>query len=169
MTNFQQVPNVLLNQIKSEHLNLMALTLSILETKLLGLSFKQTNQYREKPEGWTITEVICHLRDFDEIFRNRTIQILDENYPTLVGYDQNQLAIDNDYASQKLKPSLKELSESREKTISLFSSLKPEELLRAGLHPERGNFTLLNQIAQEGIHESKHIHQICRILAANEL
>jgi len=167
MTTHQQISNTLLEQIKNEQLSLMSLTLSILNTKLSNLSPKQANQFRENPDGWTITEVVCHLRDFDEIFRNRAQRILQEEYPTLLAYDQNQLAIYNDYASQNLVTCLEELAESRKQTISLFSSLEPEQLLKAGLHPERGDFTLLNQMMQEGVHESKHIHQICRILAVN--
>lgn len=164
MTDSQVISNSLLEQYKQEQLKLMTLTMSILNTLLENLDPQVATEKRERPKGWNVTEVMCHLRDFDVIFRDRSLQILAEEYPSLQGFDQDQLALDRNYASQNLQKVLKEFSESRTKTIQVFSDLKPTDLLRAGLHPERGNFSLLNQLMQEGIHDTLHIHQITRIL-----
>lgn len=164
MTDSQNISNALLEQCKQEQLKLMTLTLSILNTLLSNLDPQLAKDQREKPEGWNVTEVLCHLRDFDAIFRTRALQILAKDYPTLEPFDQDQLATDRDYASQDLQQVLKEFSDSRQQTLEVFSKLKPAELLRSGLHPERGDFTLLNQLMQEGIHDTLHIHQITRIL-----
>jgi hypothetical protein len=49
--------------------------------------------------------------------------------------------------------------------VVLFESLTEEQWSRAGIHPERGHFTLLDSLIQVGTHDVTHLEQITRLLA----
>ena len=57
------------------------------------------------------------------------------------------------------------LVESRAQFVSLFENLSVEQWERAGVHPERGHFTLLDALVQVASHDTTHIEQITRIIA----
>src|SRR5690606_10422072 len=42
--------------------------------------------------GWTTTEVVCHLRDFETIFYERALLLLKEDRPEIPTFDADQLA-----------------------------------------------------------------------------
>jgi uncharacterized damage-inducible protein DinB len=120
-------------------------------------------------QGWTVLEVLCHLRDFDNIFRRRAQQMCAQDQPTLPFYDHEQLAAEGNYNHQRLTAVKAEFSHSRRQTIVFFEQLDGAQWQRAGIHPERGPFTMLDAALQVGMHDMTHIEQITRILFQNEL
>jgi len=115
-------------------------------------------------KGWTVLEVVCHLRDFDRIFRSRARQMLAESEPQLQGYDHERMAVEFGYNAQDLRTALAELHASRGETADLFAALQGEQWQRSGVHPERGRFTMDDALIQVGLHDMLHIEQITRIL-----
>lgn len=154
----------LLLRVRQKQLQLMRHTCDILGHILEKTSQETAQSLRDGENGWTVLEVLGHLRDFDGFFRERAERILNEDYPTLPAYDHEALAIDCHYNADDLRASYAALRASREKTIAFFSRLTEEEWERAGLHPEKGYFTLTDAVLQVGTHEANHIEQISRIL-----
>ncbi|HHW64733.1 MAG TPA: DinB family protein [Rhodocyclaceae bacterium] len=149
------------------HIRLMRHSLATLEFMLADLD-QQVATTRRDPDdgdkGWTVLEVICHLRDFDRIFRSRARQMLTEQEPQLAGYDHERMAIEFRYNDQDLRTALAELRASRLETIAFFETLHGEQWQRSGTHPERGHFTMDDALMQVGLHDMLHVEQITRIL-----
>jgi hypothetical protein len=157
-----------LADIRKRAIGLMKNTADTLAHIAQGVSQQQATTLRDRNDGdkgWTVLEVVCHLRDFDGFFRGRAQRILNEETPQFVRYDHEALAIEHNYNGQDLGMVLAELRDSRAKTVAFFEGLAPESWERAGVHPERGHFTMTDAALQVGMHDVTHLEQITRILA----
>ncbi len=150
--------------IRKAHITLMSNTLKILNAILAPLSQQEATIYRDGGDGWTVLEVLCHLRDFDLIFYERAKSVIEQDNPTFVPRDHEAMVIENNYNGQNLKQVLADLNTSRAQFIAFFESLTPEQWERAGIHPEYGDFPLTRSVLQVGTHDVNHIEQITRIL-----
>ncbi|MCU0480643.1 MAG: DinB family protein [Anaerolineae bacterium] len=150
--------------VRKAHIALMSNTLKTLNNILSDVSQHDATTYRDSGDGWTVLEVLCHLRDYDVIFHERATRILNEDKPTFVPRDHEALVIENAYNQQNLQAALAELNASRANFIAFFESLTPEQWERAGIHPEYGDFPMTRSAMQVGTHDANHIEQITRIL-----
>lgn len=156
--------SVLMANVRKRHIFLMEKTLQILENVLKNITQEEAMTLRDGENGWTILEVVCHLRDFDGFFRGRAEMMLMQDYPELPAYDHESLAIAMKYNEQDLREALAQLSESRERFIEFFNGLTDEQWEKAGIHPERGHFTMTDAVMQVTTHDANHLEQITRIL-----
>ena len=115
-------------------------------------------------KGWTITEIICHLRDFDEFFRLRAMMMREQDYPALPAYDHEALAIERVYNEQRVTAVFTDWRAKRDQFITFFQNLTEEEWARAGIHPERGHFSMMDALMQIVTHDQLHLEQLTRIL-----
>jgi hypothetical protein len=161
------VANLEMQDIRRRHINLMHKTSDILGHLLKGISSEQAQILCDGPEGWTIVEVMCHLRDYDTIFRNRAQMMLDEEHPSLPAYDHEAMAVEKNYATGDLAYVYDEFRLSRQQTSEFFKALTDEQWERTGIHPERGHFTMTNAVIQVSHHDIDHIEQITHILDDN--
>jgi len=117
---------------------------------------------------WNVIAILCHIRDFDEIFFERANLMNDVDNPTLEPRDHEQLAIERDYNNQNLADVLASFNAGRKRFIDWFKSLPPERFSRGGFHPESGNISILEQAAQIVTHDIDHLEQIVRALGHNQ-
>ena len=122
---------------------------------------------RDGDQGWTVLEVLGHLHDFDNIFRMRAKIMRYQDYPNLPPRDHHLFAELGNYNRQQLSTVIADFSRSRQKTIFFFGELTDDLWQRAGVHPERGHFTMVDAALQIGLHDLNHIEQITRILYHN--
>lgn len=148
---------------------LMKRSVDIIDNLLADVSQEDASTYRDTGDGWTVLEVVAHLRDFDAIFRERAIMMRDQDTPQLPAFDHETMAIEQKYNQQQLRTVLQQLRASRDQTVAFFISLTDEQWARAGIHPEKGEFSMLDAAAQVSMHEVEHIEQITRILAEKRL
>jgi hypothetical protein len=156
-----------LRDLHNRHMLLMQHTLGILGNVLAGADPAVMTTLRDPNDGakgWTALEVLCHLRDYDEIFYQRACLILEQEYPNLPGYDHEALAIERRYNEQDFRQVYADLVRSRQRFVEFFQRLNAAQWERAGVHPERGHFTMTDACAQVGTHEALHLEQITRIL-----
>ena len=160
-------PNRIDHKVRRAHIRLMRYNVATLGHIVSQLSQGDATTFRDSGDGWTVLEVLCHIRDFDGFFRQRVDMMLNQEHPTLPAFDHDQIAIDNDYNSQDLATVMQELSASRAEFVSQFYELDetPEKWLRSGVHPEAGDWTILDSLIQVGHHDANHIEQITRILS----
>ena len=154
-----------LHQVRRRHLVQMRLTCDILGHILSQVSEAQAHEWRDGAEGWSIVEIVCHLRDFDEIFRQRAKMMLEQEQPQLPAYDHEAMAIERAYQQEALAEAYCELKASRGRFIDFFKSLTAEEWERGGVHPERKSFTMTDAVMQVGLHDIDHLEQITRVLS----
>jgi hypothetical protein len=155
----------LMNRVRKRHIRLMSKTLDTLGNVLKYVTPAQATGPTDGPEGWSVLEVLCHLRDFDEIFHQRAAMIVEQTYPLLTAYDQDAIAVERDYKAQNITQVYVDLVKSRRAFIEFFEALEDHQWDRAGVHPEYGHWSLTDCVMQVGLHDNDHIEQITRILA----
>ncbi len=154
-------------RLRAGQIRLMGDTVAILGHMLAGVDRATATTLRDPNDGaagWTVTEVVCHLYDFDGYFQERVRRIVAEEYPALVGYDHERLVVEHAYNSQDVHQVYTDLLASRRRFMELFRGLDEAQWQRSGIHPERGRFTLYDALLQVGAHDALHLEQIGRIL-----
>jgi len=152
-------------QARRRHIVAMRLSCDILGHLLENISDERARALRDGPEGWSIVEIVCHLRDFDEIFYQRALMMQAQPQPQLPAYDHEALAIERVDQQETLAAAYGALKTSRQRFIAFFKGLSPEQWQRGGLHPERDSFTMTDALMQVGLHDLDHLEQITRVLA----
>jgi hypothetical protein len=140
---------------------------------------------RPDARNWAATEIICHLRDVEELFQIRfhTIVALDEPRILVLGatpddlapwkiggairhpLDPDRWAEDRQYLRQDPWAALAAFRARRSEVLTLLGSLSPAEWQRAGIHLSRGRRTLAEWVATLAAHDDNHLDQLRRTLA----
>lgn len=154
-----------LQQVQERHIGAMRLSGEVLRHLMQNLDDEAARASRDGPDGWSIVEIMCHLRDFDAIFRSRAQMMLKQDHPTLPAYDHEAMALESAYQQESLDRVCEQFTASRRRTIALFRALTPRQWQRAGVHPERDSFTMTDAAMQVGLHDLDHLEQITRVLA----
>ncbi len=153
-----------MRQVRARQVIAMRLSLRALGHIVATLSDEHARALRDGDDGWSITEIVCHLRDFDEIFYQRAQMMLAEDHPQLPAYDHEAMAIERDYQAETLADAYGALQESRARFVDFFKSLSPEQWARGGIHPERDSFSMTDAAMQVPLHDLDHLEQITRVL-----
>jgi hypothetical protein len=139
-------------------------TPAIVEALLRDCTQEQAAAARGGDEGWSVVEVVCHLRDAEERGLERMRAMRDQDGPFLPGYDQDQWARERNYAAADLRAALAALLRSREVHIAELTALPPEAWERAGHHEEQGRITISAHTLHLVSHDAMHAAQIARQL-----
>ncbi len=145
-------------------LDALRATPDILTGMLAGVTPEQARQARGGDEGWSIVEVLCHLRDADEITTQRLIRMRDIDNPDILPYDQEKLAIERNYAAQDLRAALAGFIAVRQQHIDVLEGLSPAGWERTANHREIGAITILTLTIHNVSHDAIHCAQIARQL-----
>jgi len=140
----------------------------ILNAFIGDLSSERAMEAKDGPDGWSVVEVVCHLRDFEGYFRGRVELMLAQETPALPRYDHEALAIERDYQHQNLKEVFTDLLSKRIAFLELFESLTPEQFSRTGMHPESGSISVFDALVQLIHHDLTHLDQIARCLGLSD-
>jgi uncharacterized damage-inducible protein DinB len=119
--------------------------------------------FRDNGTGWTVLEVLCHLRDFEEVFTQRAHLAVEQDNPPLPFPKPDELAIQNRYNEQNIE-ALAEWKKRRSNLIGYMRERIPTDWDRPAMHPVRGQLTLLEQLLLLPLHDTIHLEQMTRIL-----
>src|SRR5215207_3033106 len=86
----------------------MKRTTSLLQYTLQDVPQEVAQAASDGPDGWSVLEILCHLRDFDQFFFHRARMMLEQENPQLPAYDHERLAQEQRYAEQNLQGVLAE-------------------------------------------------------------
>lgn len=89
--------------------------------------------YRYAEGKWTIKDIIQHLIDAERIFAYRALRFARNDATELPGFEENSYVHEAHASQRSLQQLLTELAVVRQATLSLFSSLSQEDLLRSGI------------------------------------
>jgi hypothetical protein len=129
-----------------------------------GVSEAQARAAKGGDEDWSVVEVICHLRDAEEISLQRIEAMRDQDVPLIPGYAQEALARERDYKSADLKSALAGFIAFRQRLVATLSAFTPEQWERAGQHKEFGRITIFSHVVHKVSHDAIHCAQIARQL-----
>jgi hypothetical protein len=139
---------------------------------------------RPDARSWSATEMLCHLRDVEELFlvRFQTILAVDEP-PILtlgatpealtawgiggaVGHplDPDRWAEDRQYARQDPAGALEAFARRRREVLAVLDRLSPGQWQRGGIHQARGRMAMGEWVASLAGHDDNHLTQLRRTL-----
>jgi hypothetical protein len=139
---------------------------------------------RPARSSWSPTEIVCHLRDVEELFQVRfhTMLAMDEPKILVLGAEPAQLlpwgiggpvgnpldpdrwAEERQYHRQEARPALAAFARHRAEVVALLTGLSPAQWQRGGIHPARGRLALGDWVASLAAHDDNHLGQLRRAI-----
>ena len=116
------------------------------------------------PGKWTANQILAHLADAELAIGFRLRQALAEDNYTIQPFDQELWAKRYDALDGAL--AARTFTALREWNLALIRSLKPEELARPAMHPERGPESVEIIIKLLAGHDLNHLAQLETIASA---
>jgi hypothetical protein len=130
----------------------------LLAVVLTGV-FGDEEDFTPAPDKWSIRQITAHLADCELVFAHRFRQVIAEDNPTLMAFDQNAWASKLDYTHRKPKASLDTLRRLRAENYELVKDLPEGTFARTGNHTERGQLSLLQMVEGAANHLESHARQ----------
>lgn len=125
--------------------------------------------FRDGGTGWTVTGVLCHLRDFESVLLARVRVTAEQENPTLPFPNPDELAAQNRYDEQDPFEALEAWKARRPDYLAFLRSRSLDEWDRLAQHPVRGPMTMLDQMYLSTMHDTIHLEQMTRILYERKL
>jgi len=154
--------------LNQELIDALKSTPETLKGLLSQVSVLEARSAKGGDENWSVVEVICHLRDAEEISVQRMQAMRDQDHPKITGYDQEALARERNYGEADLQAALRAFTVFRERHIAALCALSPEEWERSGEHKEFGRITIFAHTLHKVSHDAIHCAQIARQLLSVE-
>src|SRR5262245_4363305 len=131
--------------------------------------------------AWAAKEIVCHLRDSEELFllRLEMIAALDEPVIPAAGLGDRGLnltadgraaaperwARDRQYLRHDAAAALATFRERRGDVVAHLTGLTPDQWARGGLHTRRGRITVADIATDMLAHDDDHLTQLRRALS----
>lgn len=115
---------------------------------------------------WTAREIIHHLGDSEMQSALRLRQLLEEDNPTIQGYDQDNRASRLKYNERDAAPALDAFRAARATTTQLLALMSEDDWKREGTHTESGRYTIEDWLSIYAAHAHGHADQIRRLKEA---
>jgi DinB superfamily len=131
----------------------------LLAMALTGV-FGEEEDFVTAPGKWSIRQIVAHLADTELVYAHRMRQMVAEENPTLIAFDQDAWTKNLDYARRKPKQSLESFRRMRAENYELLKDLPEGAYARSGNHSERGPVTLGSQVEVLAEHAESHVRQM---------
>jgi rubrerythrin/uncharacterized damage-inducible protein DinB len=115
--------------------------------------------------GWSIRNVVSHLRDAQGVFSFRLNLMLDQENPSLESKAVFEWAMKEEARPPTTQEIFDTYRASRQEAIAKLESIPLKDWWRTGQHEEFGSITIRQQVSYFAVHESTHLPQIERLLA----
>jgi hypothetical protein len=119
---------------------------------------------RPDRQSWCATEVVCHLRDTEEVFLAFFQAMLDLDGPVYSGGEPDRWAEDRQYRRNDAGEALAAFRRRRAESLAFLRHLRPADWDRAGVHPTRGRLTMRDFVGLMAEHDANHLDQLKRAL-----
>lgn len=145
-------------------LDILRTTPAALDTLLANVSAPAWKA-KSGPENWSLTEIICHLRDVDrEVYIPRCQEMLNTPAPFLLAVDADTWAEERNYQEQDGPQALEDFFQVRNELISLVESISEEVRKKEIRHSIFGPTTPGEILHISARHDRLHIQQVCASL-----
>ena len=134
----------------------------VLAMVLTGV-FGEEEDFIAAPGKWSIRQMIAHLADSELVGAHRMRQVIAEDNPTLIAYDQDAWTRNLDYLRRKPKQSLETFRRIRAENHELLKALPESAFERTGNHSENGPMTLRGLLEGYAQHAESHARRMAEI------
>ena len=120
---------------------------------------------RPDAKNWAAKEIVCHLRDTEEVFAARVeqVRVMDVD-PRWGDSNADRMAEERQYLRNDVEEALAAFRRRRAETLELFAGLAPGQWVKGGIHPVRGRFTIDQVLSIMAWHDDNHLEQLDRAL-----
>jgi hypothetical protein len=118
----------------------------------------------EAPGKWSVAQVVQHLADSEIVWGWRLRLVLAQDRPPLTGYDQDAWADRLGYADADASEAMETFRVLRRANLRLLARAGADDLVRVGVHAERGDESVAHMMRLYAGHDLLHLRQIDRIL-----
>ncbi|MBX9602999.1 MAG: DinB family protein [Bryobacteraceae bacterium] len=129
---------------------------------LAGVSKPELDREPE-PGKWTIRQIACHLADSEAVGAMRLRQVIAEDDPNIIWYDEKGWANYLDYDRRDLALALEQFLILRRSNFELIRELPDETFQRFGTHSKLGRVSLEGLVRIYAEHAEGHAGQIRRL------
>ncbi len=137
-----------------------AASLAVLLTVAAALTEKQWWR-RPADEEWSVTEIMCHLRDVEvEVNQPRLMRITEESNPFISAVDSDPWAVARNYHAQSGPEALAVFADARRATLSLLDQFSPADWERPARHAIFGPTTAQELLTFTNEHDRLHLRQM---------
>jgi hypothetical protein len=120
---------------------------------------------RPDAKNWAAKEVICHLRDTEEMFNARfELIVAMDTDPKLVGPSADRMAEERQYLRNDAVEAIGAFRRRREENVDYLRKLTPTQWDKGGTHPVRGRMTIDTFLTLMAWHDDNHLDQLKRAL-----
>lgn len=120
-----------------------------------------------RPEGkWSVRQIVCHLADSEAVATTRFRQVIAEDNPKMLPFDQDAWADRLDYDKRKISHALEIFRVLRGSNYELLKDLPETAFERAGEHAVRGPMSLREMVTIFAEHVENHVTQLRGVRAA---
>lgn len=124
-------------------------------------------RFQPTPGEWSVTEIVCHLRDVDrEVHLPRLQSLLIEEEPFMPGVVSDEWAIEREYRAQDGRQALEELGAARAELLTWLPPAGDPGWERRGRHTFFGPTLFWELVCLILEHDELHIEQVRDNLAA---
>lgn len=118
------------------------------------------------PTRFTVREVVAHLADWEEIWRERAEHGQNQTKVAVLAMDEGERAAEQNYATWDVEKSLDLYRQRRSDFVERVRALSPEEMDRTYLHPAFGPISMWVHCMLLAGHDLYHIQQLLDYQAA---
>jgi uncharacterized damage-inducible protein DinB len=120
----------------------------------------------KRPDGrnWAAKEIVCHLRDAEELFMIRFETIMAADEPRVAALEPDRWAVERQYLRNDTAEAVAAFRKRREESLAFLRKLEADQWTRAGIHPVRGRLTLDDFLTLMAWHDDNHLDQLTRAL-----
>ena len=119
---------------------------------------------RPDPRNWAPKEIVCHLRDVEEVVGARFEQLMAMEEPRFIAVNPDRWAEERQYLRHDTGEALAAFRRRRRESLAFVRGLPPEHLQRAGVHAARGRMTVDDFVTLMAWHDDNHLDQLRRAL-----
>ncbi|KNH17043.1 methyltransferase type 12 [Arthrobacter sp. ZBG10] len=115
---------------------------------------------RPNETTWSALEYACHVRDVFSVFEQRLGLMMGSDDPLFANWDQDQSAIDSDYANADPAVVSAELTAEGRQVADAFAAVRESDWDRTGTRSNGSKFTVLT-LSQYFLHDVvHHLHDV---------
>ncbi|MCB9110137.1 MAG: DinB family protein [Anaerolineales bacterium] len=132
---------------------------------LLGKLSPEEWKRKPSPSEWTLTELICHLRDTEREINHMQLKLFNgSGEPFIPRPDTSVWASQRDYLHENGFDALREFNEARQATLDILKETPDADWERKARHAIFGPTNFREVASFMGDHDRLHIHQTWTLL-----
>jgi len=131
----------------------------LLAVVLTGV-FGDEEDFAVAPGKWSVRQIVAHLADAEMVGAHRFRQVIAEENPTLIAFNQDLWTANLDYSRRKPKQSLETFRRIRAENYELLKGLPEAAYERVGNHSERVPLKLREMVEGYAEHAESHARQL---------